>query len=298
MIPFYKDKYCKIYHGDCLSVMRSLKKSSVDLIVTSPPYNLNVKYSRYKDNKPRNEYLNWIKNVIQQCERLLSDDGSFFLNMGYSSKDPWIDIDVMNIAREFFQIQNRIVWVKSISIGYRTDESFGHFTPLSGNKYLNKTNELVFHFTKTDVEIDRLADGVVYVHPSNFVRWNNSKITRCRGNSWFIDYKTKRKKEKGEHPAIFPFDLPLQCIKLHGVHKNPIVFDPFVGIGTTCVAAKTLGLRSIGVDIDEKYLEHAVQDLKGFRAHVLDLDMKELSKESYIRSVIDRNSSPEIKNHL
>jgi len=297
---YYKNKNSKLYCGNCIDVMKKFKKESVNVIVTSPPYNLNIKYSQYKDNLKREGYLDWLKDVFKQCCRILSEDGSFFLNMGNSSKDPWIDIDVMLIARELFNIQNRIIWVKSISIDYKAESSHGHFTPLSGDRYLNKTNELIFHFVKKDVKIDRLADGVVYSHPSNFTRWKTQKkevkMTRCRGNSWFIDYKTQKKEDKCNHPAIFPLQIPLQCIKLHGVDKNPIVLDPFVGIGATVLAGKILGLKSIGIDIDENYLNCAINKLEKYLFYKQKIDQKESNKQRYIEKIKIKNNitHPEI----
>ena len=295
MEVYYKDKYSTLYCGDCYDIMSSLAQESVDVIVTSPPYNLNIKYSQYKDNKPRNEYLEWIRKIFEQFNRILSKDGSIFLNMGNSSRDPWIDIDVSLVARDFFDIQNRIIWVKSISLDYRTESSYGHFTPLSGDTYLNKTNELIFHFVKNKVKIDRLADGVVYSHPSNFTRWKDKKekgisdkerMTRCRGNSWFIDYPTRKKKDKCGHPAIFPLQVPLQCIKLHGIEKKPVVLDPFVGIGTTSLAAKILGLNSIGIDIDISYLNCAKTKLQSYKNEQWDnYELPEINKKDYIDEV-------------
>ena len=73
------------YLGDCLEGMKELDDKSIDLVVTSPPYNLDIQYSKYKDKKPRDQYLSWLSDVFLECKRILMDDGHLFINMGYSN---------------------------------------------------------------------------------------------------------------------------------------------------------------------------------------------------------------------
>ena len=73
------------YLLDCLDGMKKLEDGSVDAIVTSPPYNLNIKYGKYDDDKPRQEYLDWLVNIFREGKRVLKDDGHLFVNMGYLS---------------------------------------------------------------------------------------------------------------------------------------------------------------------------------------------------------------------
>ncbi|CAB3288476.1 putative Site-specific DNA-methyltransferase (cytosine-N(4)-specific) [Methanocaldococcus lauensis] len=106
----------KIYCMDCLEGMKKLKDKSVDVVVTSPPYNIGIKYNKYSDNLSREDYLNWIEEVVKEIKRVLKDDGSFFINIGYTAKDPWIAFDVANVIRKHFKLQNTIHWIKSIAI--------------------------------------------------------------------------------------------------------------------------------------------------------------------------------------
>ena len=130
--------------GDCLELIpQKIKNESVDIVVTSPPYNLNIKYNTYKDNLPRKEYLEWFGKVCTVLKKALKEDGSFFLNMGSNAKDPWIDIDVMRRAGEYFQLQNKFIWTKAISIS--KNRSFGHFFPINSNRFVNKTHEMIYH---------------------------------------------------------------------------------------------------------------------------------------------------------
>jgi site-specific DNA-methyltransferase (adenine-specific) len=255
------EKQQEIWHGDCLHSMReSLTPECIDIVVTSPPYNLNIAYRYYKDKRPRDEYLKWLEDVFQQLWKVMKPDASFFLNMGFSGRDPWVAMDVAQIARQFFYLQNQIAWVKSIAI----DKTYGHFKPINSKRFFNNNFEYVFHFTKTGkVPLDRLSIGVEYTHKSNIKRWKRENDLRCRGNVWFIPYKTiQSKSEKGDHPAIFPVELAKMCIKAHGVQKDPVVFDPFMGIGTTLVAARELNLCGLGIEIDLDYVLKARDRLK------------------------------------
>ncbi len=102
---------------DCVEGMRSfLEDGEVDVIVTSPPYNLGIKYNSYDDSGSRTEYLDWMEKVAQECKRVLSDCGSFFLNIGYKPKDPWVAWEVAFRFRKHFVLQNVIHWIKSIAI--------------------------------------------------------------------------------------------------------------------------------------------------------------------------------------
>ena len=100
----------KLINSDCLKWMKLQKKKSVDCVITSPPYNLNIKYSNYKDNIPRENYLNWLSDVSDQILNILKDKGHFFLNVGSSNADPYISMDVCSVFRKNFVLQNNFVW--------------------------------------------------------------------------------------------------------------------------------------------------------------------------------------------
>jgi DNA modification methylase len=92
---------------------------------------------------------------------------------------------------------------------------------------------------------------------SNIGRYAKNDL-RDRGNTWFIPYETIFDREQRPHPSTFPIKLPEMCIKLHGVKESRVVLDPFIGIGSTAVAALREGISCIGFDIDEKYLQYCV----------------------------------------
>lgn len=112
--------------------------------------------------------------------------------------------------------------------------------------------------------MDRLAIGVPYQDKSNIGRWRSAKQDiRCRGNTWFIPYKTIRDKQNQRpHPSSFPVTLPEMCIKLHGARQTRLVVDPFVGIGSTALACLRIGVSFIGFDIDSQYLETASKQIE------------------------------------
>lgn len=264
----------RVYNQDCIGFMKKIDPGSVDVIVTSPPYNLEKKYTKYKDNVKRADYIEWIGYVANESSRVLKSDGSFFLNIGGKPSDPWFAFDVAKEFSKHFILQNVIHWVKHISLpqdeSVKThplngDISFGNFKPINTNVYLNQCHEYIFHFTKSGrILLDKLSIGVPYQHKSNVTRWKaKGRDIRDRGNVWFIRYPNKQGQfQKILHPAEFPEKLPYLCIKLHGIKKDMVVYDPFIGIGTTALASIELGVNYIGTDIDEKYVEIANNRIK------------------------------------
>lgn len=247
--------------SDSLLYLKQQPDSSVDLFITSPPYNLGIEYGTYSDNLPRQEYLDWMGSIFEEIQRTLKDNGSLFLNVGGSSKDPWVGMDVAFQARRVLTLQNHFIWVKSISIG---DESFGQYKPINSKRFVNHCFEHVLHFTKTgNVEIDRVSIGVPYKDKSNLTRWRTAESDkRCRGDCWFVPYQTiQSSAEKGNHPAIFPEQLVEYCLGIAGASSNTLVIDPFCGIGTTVAVCQRFGIPSVGVDIDPGYINYAKKRL-------------------------------------
>ena len=249
---------------DCVEGMASLPEAGVDLVVTSPPYNLGVRYRKYSDRLDRQSYLNWCATWATGIRRILKPTGSFFLNIGSAPSNPMLPHEIVFQLRDLFVLQNTIHWIKSIAIDNRT---FGHFKPISSKRFLNDCHEYIFHFTKTGrVEIDRLALGVPYQDKSNIARWSHTcgRDSRCRGNTWFIPYQTIQSRAKERpHPATFPVQLAEWCIKLHAAPHVRTMLDPFLGIGNSAIAAQKCGAKKfIGFEIDDTYLAEAKRRLQ------------------------------------
>ena len=250
--------------GDCLEVLPSLAAGSVDVVVTSPPYNLGIAYRSYDDQMAEQAYLDWLMSVAEQVRRVMAPDASFFLNIAGSSTAPWLPFELIVRLRKRFVLQNHITWIKSVAVG---TDSVGHFKPVGGQRFLHHNHEHIFHLTLTgQVKLDRLAIGVQFKDKSNIARRGHAQDLRCRGNTWFIPYKTvKSRAQKFHHPSTFPLDLPRWCIRLHG-KPNPTVLDPFMGTGTTMLAASLEDARGIGIELDPDYLAIARERLTSLRA--------------------------------
>ena len=250
-----------LHCGDCLAILPTLASRSVDLVITSPPYNLDLNYGLYQDKLPEAAYLNWMMAIATELRRVLRPDGAFFLNIAGSSSAPWLPFELIVRLRSLFMLQNHISWVKSIAL---PDDSRGHFKPVPGQRFLHRNHEHIFHLTLDGVnKLDRLAVGVPFKDKSNIRRRNHSQDLRCRGDTWFIPYETIRSKsQKFHHPGTFPLDLPRWCIKLHG-KPRPVVLDPFAGTGTSLIAAIEAGGKAIGVEIDPNYCKTAEDRIAG-----------------------------------
>ena len=254
---------------DCIEGMSQLPRESVDLVVTSPPYNLGIAYAKYKDNAAREKYLEWSRLWAGEVRRILKPNGSLFLNVGASPANPMLPHELVIDLRDLFILQNTIHWIKSITVNPKLggEISAGHFKPINSPRYLTDCHEYIFHLTKDgDVKIDRLAVGVEYADKSNISRWGHTdgKDRRCRGNNWFIPYETIMSRDKDRpHPATFPVALAEWCIKLHGAKSGLVMVEPFLGIGNAALAAlKCEVSRFIGFEIDEVYLAEAQERIR------------------------------------
>lgn len=309
----------ELHHADCVEWMNAQDEKSIPCIITSPPYNLDIKYGKYADDLPHDSYLKWLLDVAVAMKRVLTDDGHLFLNVGYSNIDPWVAMDVAQVFRQVFVLQNNITWVKHIAVN---DQGYGQYKPISSERFSSATTESIFHFTKNgNVRVDRLAIGQRnksegYKYPElyseerhiatqrrkisrkmKFTNWTEFKTNateeqkiefdiklkdlldknpydpdkkKCIGNAWFIPYTPTSKLAKevgttndtgtregsrGGHPATFPEQLPDMCIKFSGIAKGSKVYDPFIGTGTTVLAAIKNDMHGIGTDLDQDYLD-------------------------------------------
>jgi DNA modification methylase len=256
---------------DCIEGMRNLAPKSIDIIVTSPPYNIGKPYQGYDDRRPREEYLGWMEKVAKESRRILKEEGSFFLNVGSKPTDPWIPMDVAQRFRTSYHLQNVIHWIKSIAIEkrdvgdygvIRDDIAVGHYQPVNSPRFLSQCHEYIFQFSPQGTTgLEKKGIGVKYQDKTNIRRWKGSGIDlRDRGNTWFIPYPTIQNSRP--HPTTFPIRLPEMCIRLHGFGPETVVLDPFMGTGSTAIACRRLGTHCIGFEIDPHYLQLAEERLR------------------------------------
>ncbi len=264
-----------VIEGDCLDYMRSMPAQSVAVVVTSPPYNLGKRYSLHDDDMLEADYLTWQGNVAQEIARILKPDGHLFLNIGSDSKHAWRAIDVALAYRPHLVLQQTITWVKSIALdasaipepGLRKglhERTFGHFVSLNSDAYLNPTWEPIFHLTPQGRSpINRLGIGVPYVFADQPERFGHHRDKHCRGSVWHVPYETVQSRaDRDHHPATFPVKLAELCLRLADPRMGELVLDPFVGTGTTLLAAQALSLSAIGIEIDPAYCAAARRRLK------------------------------------
>jgi site-specific DNA-methyltransferase (adenine-specific) len=215
VIGGHRGNTISFYLKDCVSGMNeTLQEKSVDVVVTSPPYNIGVNYSSYQDELPRERYLQWTEEVGIAIKRVLRDDGSFFLNMGNKPTDQWITWDVANVLRKHFELQNTIHWIKSIGINKSDvgnypniigDIAVGHFKPIRGERFLNDCHEYIFHFSKKgENKLEKLAIGVPYQDKTNIGRWKAAKEISATEETLGL-FHMKQFKARHEDHTLQPF---------------------------------------------------------------------------------------------
>jgi site-specific DNA-methyltransferase (adenine-specific) len=274
----------RLYNEDCIAGMnKRVTAGSISVVVTSPPYNLGVRYNQYNDAGSRQDYLNWLDTWAIAVKRALHEHGSLFLNVGSKPTDAGVPFQVLAMMLRHFTLQNTIHWIKSIAInkedvgnydGITQDVAVGHYKPINSDRFVNDCHEYVFHLThRGDVPLNRLAVGVPYRDKTNVARWGRKQDVRCRGNTWFVPYDTIKNRDKQRpHPATFPPQLAEMCVRLHGVAKAQVVMDPFAGIGSSAIACAELGVPFIGFEIDTSYIDaakHRLQNLDLRKAPVV-----------------------------
>jgi site-specific DNA-methyltransferase (adenine-specific) len=230
----------KIHNVDVLEGLRSLEENSIDLIITSPPYNLSIGYTDNSDRLDYDDYLAWATAWLGGCRRVLKPDGRICINVPLETNltgKRFIESDYISILEilEYTRMAN-ITWDKR-NLTSRT----------AWGSWLSP----VFPVVNNPLECI-----LVYAKESKRHLGNKEDIDITRQE--FIDYTlgiwnmAPAKKSKVGHPAPFPEELPYRCMKLFS-YRNDLVLDTFIGSGTTAVVAKKLGRRYIGFDISKEY---------------------------------------------
>ena len=234
----------RIHHGDCCEIMSRMPSESVDLIVTSPPYNLLTTtgggiewrkskqpknnrgvpvgrhpmtegYEGYGDNMPNDEYAAWQRQCLDAMMRLLTPDGAIFYVHKWRVQDGLIQ-DRQDIV-EKFPVRQIIIWHQGVGI----NKNPGYFLP---------AYEVVYLIAKPDFKLAHRANEL--------------------GNVWYIP----RTRKETEHPCPFPLQLAQACVNSTDAK---VVLDPFIGSGTTAVAAAQANRDWIGIELSETYVDMA-----------------------------------------
>ena len=266
----------KIIQGNCVEVMANLPESCVDLIVTSPPYNVGIDYDSYNDRQSMEDYWQFTKNWLSESYRILKDDGRIAVNIPY-------EVNVQDrggrilFMSEFYQIMK--------NLGFKF---FG----------LVDLNEQSPHRSKTTAWGSWMSPSAPYIYnPKECVilGYKKNHIKKIKGEpQWkgeLVDleqedgtikqkmmYQDEDKKDfmslvygqweyfadtKQQTKATFSMDIPMKAIKIL-TYRNDIVLDPFTGSGTSLVAAEVSGRRWLGIELSENYTKVAKERVQHF----------------------------------
>jgi len=236
----------KIIHDEFLTT-NLIEKNSVDLIVTSPPYNVDIHYNSFEDDIPYEKYLEFTEKWLKKAYSLTKSDGRMCLNIpmdkskgrrgaGFQS----VYADIVNIAQKVgWKYFSTIVWNEG-NISRRT--AWGSWLSARA-PYVIAPIEVIVIFYKERWQ--KIKNGKSDMTKKEFMEWTNGVWT----------FSGESKKKVG-HPAPFPVELPRRCIKLFSFVDDTIL-DPFLGSGSTLIACTLLNRKGIGVEIDEDYCKLA-----------------------------------------
>ncbi len=250
MEPFFEHGNIKIYCEDFLKI-EAIEPNSIDLIVTSPPYNVDIHYENFKDNIPYDKYLEFTEKWLKKAYSLLKPDGRMCLNIPLDkSWGRWSEgfipvyADIVHIARRVgFKYFSTIIWNEQ-NISRRT--AWGSWLNASA-PYVIAPVEVILVLYKQQWRKTR--KGKSDITREEFIEWTNGV--------W--NFPGENRKQVG-HPSPFPIELPKRCIKLFSF-VGDTVLDPFLGSGSTLIACLQTGRYGIGVEISRKYCELAVKRL-------------------------------------
>ena len=247
-LPYFKYDDILIYHDDILKLL-DIPESSVDLIVTSPPYNVDIHYNSHADNLTYEDYLDFSKKWLKKCFDLTKDDGRFCLNIPLDKNrggQQSVYADITKIAKDVgWKYHSTIIWNEG-NISRRT--AWGSFMSASAPYIIAPVEVILILYKKNWKKISGSQESDIT--KKEFLEWTNGV--------WSFSGESKK---KIGHPAPFPIELPRRCIKLFS-YIGDVVLDPFLGSGTTLIAAYLNKRKGIGVEIDKDYCDLAIKRLK------------------------------------
>ncbi len=241
---YYKNKNIIIINDDILKT-NMVEPNSIDLIVTSPPYNVDIKYNSNKDDISYPEYLEFTRLWLDRCLNFLKSDGRLCLNIPLDKNkggQQSVGADITTIAKQIgYKYHSTIIWNEG-NISRRT--AWGSWLSASAPFVIAPVELIVILYKEHWKKIS--GSGKSDITRDEFINWT-SGVWNFKGES----------KKKVGHPAPFPIELPYRCIKLFSFVGDTIL-DPFLGSGTTLIATYLLNRIGIGIEIDRKYCEISV----------------------------------------
>ncbi len=256
--PLFKGERFAIFNSDSLELLKRIPKNSINLLFTSPPYNIGKSYEKVM---PIQEYLKWTEQWIKSSYESISLDGAFLLNVGYVSLDNKaraIPIPYLIWDKIPFYLQQEIVWNYGAGVACKN--------------YLSPRNEKVLWYVKSSknytFNLDDIRDpNVLYPNQKKKGKLRNNTIGKNPSDVWQIAKVTsgtnRASKERCNHPAQFPLDLCERVIKGFS-NINEIVLDPFLGSGSSMECALKNNRYAIGFEIKQEYCEMSYDRVKTY----------------------------------
>jgi len=251
--PFFDDSRCLIFNVDSLSALPKLPNDSVDLAITSPPYNIGKTYEQIM---PIQYYLQWCSSWMNMLYNCIKYNGAFLLNLGYfevPNKGRAVPISYLLWDKSPFFMQQEIVWHYEAGV--------------ASKNYLSPRNEKFLWYVKDrnnyTFNLDAIRDpNVKYPNQKKNGKLRCNPLGKNPGDVWcypkVTSGKNRSSKERTNHPAQFPTSV-IEKIILGMSNENDLVLDPFVGSGSTCIAALKHNRKVIGFEISTEYCEIAKQ---------------------------------------
>ncbi|MFN3883767.1 MAG: DNA-methyltransferase [Rhodocyclaceae bacterium] len=254
---FEPDAQAVVHHGDCLDLLRQIPDESIQLVVTSPPYNLGKEYEKKLD---LDRYVAQQAAVIAECSRVLSPTGSICWQVGNYVEDGHIvplDTLLYPVFRDLgLVMRNRIVW--HFEHGLHCTRRFsGRYETICW--FTHKTRDFVFNLDP--VRVPQKYPGKKYFKGPKAGQYSCNPLGKNPGDVWDIPNVKNNHVEKTDHPCQFPVEL-VERLVLSMTNPDDWVLDPFLGVGTSIVAAVRHGRRGVGAEIVERYVRVATQRIQ------------------------------------
>jgi adenine-specific DNA-methyltransferase len=253
---FAPENEVTLYHGDCLEFLQTLPDGSVQLVVTSPPYNIGKEYENVLDIEV---YKAQQRQVIEQCIRVLKPEGSICWQVGnYVVNGEIIPLDILLydcFKENGLKLRNRIVWHFGHGLHCRNRFS-GRYETIN---WFTKSDDYVFNLDP--VRVSQKYPGKKHFKGPNKGKYSGNPKGKNPSDVWDMPNVKANHVEKTDHPCQFPVAL-VQRLVLSMTDEGDLVFDPFIGVGTTAVAAVINGRRAAGAEIVKHYYDLAVDRVK------------------------------------
>ena len=281
----------KIYHGDCLDLFKQLNDETVDLYVTSPPYNVGISYDVHKDDAPMSEYFDWCRKWLSEVFRTLKDDGRIALNIPY-------EINVRERGGRVFLVSEYWQMMKEIGFGF-----FGVVDLEEDSPHRSKTTAWGSWMSASSPYIYNPKECVILAYKKEYKKKNKGlsewSFTEAEVENEEGKIKNKKlysDKDKGEFmelvfgqwkyfndtksltKATFSMDIPMKAIKIL-TYKDDLVVDCFSGSGTTALAAKKLGRNYIGFELSENYAKVSQQRIIDYENKTKQLEINFIEQD-------------------